>query len=135
LLGHGNTPTHVGNSKILNGTIQNYSANPFRRVDLRAQLHYSVNVLDAIERLKAKLAAIPNVIKSPPPDVEVLTFTEFGPVLAVRPFTHTDQYWQVYFDANKAIIAVGGEAGFPSVERTVKLRDRASLPAAAASRS
>ncbi len=37
-----NVQTHVGNGKILAGTIQNYSANEFRRVDLTAQLHYSV---------------------------------------------------------------------------------------------
>jgi hypothetical protein len=39
---------------------------------------------------------------------------------------------QVYFDANKVIIAVAGEAGFPPVERTVKVKDGAKVPAAAA---
>ena len=55
--------THVGNGKVMSGTIQNFSANPVRRVDLKAQLHHSVDVVDAITRLKAKLAAIPNVAK------------------------------------------------------------------------
>jgi small conductance mechanosensitive channel len=114
--------THVGNGKVLGGTIQNFSANPVRRVDLLAQLHYSVNVHDAMERLRVKLAEIQNVAKAPAPEVNILQFTEFGPVLAVRPYTHTDHYWQVYFDGNKAIAAVAGEAGFPPVERTVKLR-------------
>lgn len=114
--------THVGNGKVLGGTIQNFSANPVRRVDLAAQLHYSVDVHDAIARLKTKLSAIPNVAKSPAPDVEILSFTEFGPVLAVRPYTHTDHYWQVYFDGNKAIVAVATEAGFPAVERTVRTK-------------
>jgi len=114
--------THIGNGKILSGTIQNFSTNPFRRVDLSAQLHYSVNVEDAITRLKAKLAAIPNVASDPAPDVEILQFTEFGPVLAVRPYTHTDHYWQVYFDGNKAIVAVAGEAKFPPVERSVRMK-------------
>lgn len=122
--------THVGNSKIMGGTIQNFSGNPVRRVDLKAQLHYSVNVDDAIARLKVKLAEIPNVSKDPAPDVEILEFTEFGPVLAVRPYTHTDNYWQVYFDGNKAIVSVAGEAGFPPVERTVKVKEPAK-PAAA----
>lgn len=114
--------THIGNNKILSGTIQNFSANPLRRVELVAQLHYSVDVNDAIARLKAKVATIANVSTTTPPDVEVLTFTEFGPVLAVRPHTHTDHYWQVYFDTNKAIIAVAGEAKFPPVERSLKLK-------------
>src|SRR5262249_38433754 len=81
--------THIGNGKILSGTIQNFSANPLRRVDITAQLHYSVPVADAIARLKVKLAEIPNTSKEQGPDVEVLQFTEFGPVLAVRPYTHT----------------------------------------------
>jgi small conductance mechanosensitive channel len=117
-----NVHTHVGNGKILSGTVQNFSANPYRRVDLVAQIHHSVKVEDAIARFKAKLAAIPNVTTSPAPDVEILQFTEFGPVLAVRPYTHTDHYWQVYFDTNKAIAAVAGEAGYPPVERTVQLK-------------
>lgn len=116
-----NIQTHVGNGKVLSGTIQNFSANAFRRVDLVAQLHHSVDVEDAVRRLKAKVSAIPNVLPTPAPDVEILQFTEFGPVLAVRPYTHTDSYWQVYFDTNKAIAAVASEAGFPMVERTVKV--------------
>src|SRR5262245_6607506 len=65
-----NVQTHVGNSKILAGTIQNFSANAHRRVDLLAQLHHSVDVSDAVARLKAKLVAIPNVVAAPAPDVE-----------------------------------------------------------------
>jgi len=30
-----------------------------------------------------------------------------GTVIAVRPFCHTDHYWQVYFDTNKAIADSG----------------------------
>ncbi|HEY8945051.1 MAG TPA: mechanosensitive ion channel family protein [Polyangiaceae bacterium] len=114
--------THVGNNKVLSGTVQNFSANPVRRVDLTAQLHYSVDVNDAIARLKSKLSAIPNVASSPAPDVEILSFSEFGPILAVRPYAHTDHYWQVYFDGNKAIVAVAGEAGFPAVERNLRMK-------------
>jgi small conductance mechanosensitive channel len=45
-------------------------------------------------------------------DVEILEFNLVGPVLAVRPYTHTDHYWQVYFDTNKAIRSA--LAGFPA---------------------
>ena len=31
-------------------------------------------------------------------------FTPEGPQLCVRPYTHTDHYWQVYFDTHKAIL-------------------------------
>jgi small conductance mechanosensitive channel len=55
--------------------------------------------------------------------IEILNFSEFGPVLVVRPSTHTNHYWQVYFDTNKAIAAVAGEAGFPPVERKLTLQN------------
>ena len=47
-------------------------------------------------------------------------------MLVVRPFTHTNHYWQVYFDTNKAIVQVAGEAGFPPVERKLTLQNAAA---------
>jgi small conductance mechanosensitive channel len=37
-----NVQTFVGNAKIMGGTIKNFSNNPYRRVDLTAQLDHSV---------------------------------------------------------------------------------------------
>jgi len=106
----------VGNNKIFSDNIQNYSTNAYRRVDRTAQLAHSVNVHDAIKRLKESLAKIPNVVATPAPDVEVIDFTPLGPVLAVRPYTNTSHYWQVYFDTNKAITDTFGAAAYPVPE-------------------
>lgn len=118
-----NVRTFVGNNKVLSDNVQNFTANPYRRVDLVAQLDNSVNHAEAIERLKTRLARIPNVVTNPVPDVEVLTFTPLGPVLAVRPYCHNAHYWQVYFDTNRAICEVGGEAGFPAPEQHVRVHN------------
>jgi small conductance mechanosensitive channel len=59
------------------------------------------------------VSKIPNVAKSPAPVVEIVDFTTRGPLLAIRPYTHNDNYWQVYFDTNKAIVQTFGEAGYP----------------------
>ena len=100
-----NTPdnvlTVVGNNKIFLDTIQNFSANPYRRVDLKAQLNHSVDHNRATQLLKERLAKIPNVKTDPAPDVEILEFNLAGPVLAVRPYCHMDHYWQDYFDTNR----------------------------------
>ncbi|MBI2687547.1 MAG: mechanosensitive ion channel family protein [Acidobacteria bacterium] len=117
-----NVSAFVGNNKVFGDTIQNYSANPFRRVDRTAQLHGSVDANSAIALLKQKLLTIPNVVSSPPPDVEILDFNLLGPVLAVRPYTHTDHYWQVYFDTNKLLRDSFGEAGYPAPEQQITLR-------------
>lgn len=109
-----NIKTFVGNGKIFGDNIQNFSANPYRRVDLVAQLNHSVDANQAIDLLKTALAKIPNVVTAPAPDVEILQFTAMGPVLAVRPYTNNDHYWQVYFDTNRLIRDTFGEAGFPA---------------------
>jgi small conductance mechanosensitive channel len=107
-----NVVVFVGNNSIFAGNIKNFSANAFRRVDLLAQLAQGTDHKQAIALLKQRLEAIPNVVKAPAPDVEILEFNPMGPVLAVRPYTHTDHYWQVYFDTNRLIRESFGEAGF-----------------------
>ena len=118
-----NVRTFVGNGKILGDNIQNFTANPYRRVDLVAQLDNSVAHAEAIRLLKDRLGRIPNVVAAPAPDVEILSFTPLGPVLAVRPYCHNDNYWQVYFDTNRAIREVGGDAAFPAPQQHIFVRN------------
>jgi small conductance mechanosensitive channel len=119
-----NVSAFVGNGKIFGDTIMNFSASPYRRVERTAQLAHSVDTQDAIGRLKAALADIPNVQKEPAPVVEIVDFNERGPVLAVRPYTHNDHYWQVAFDANRAIKDTFGAAGYPVPEAYSVVRQR-----------
>jgi small conductance mechanosensitive channel len=121
-----NVQTYVGNAKVMNGTIKNFSANAYRRVELTAQLDHSVDPADAVRRLKDALPKIANVMRDPAPAVEILTFNERGPVLAVRPFVHTDHYWQVYFDTNRVIRETFGAAGYPAAEAHHVVRQRAA---------
>ena len=116
-----NVKTIVGNGKIMSGDIKNFSANPHRRVELVAQLAGSADAHKAIALLKEAVSKVANITKSPLVDVEILEFNEFGPKLAVRPYCHTDHYWQVYFDTNKAIADTLGAAGFPVATRPVKI--------------
>ena len=72
--------------------------------------------------LRAGVAKIPNVLTQPAPEVSILDINLVGPVIAVRPYCHTDHYWQVYFDTNAAIIRVAGEAGWPAPTPTQIMR-------------
>jgi small conductance mechanosensitive channel len=109
-----NVSTLIGNGKIFGDTIQNFSVLPVRRVERVAQLAIGVDALDAISRFKAAVATIPNVSTQMPPEVNLLDIKLEGPQIAVRPYTHTDHYWQVYFDTNEAIVRVCKEAGWPA---------------------
>ena len=109
-----NVMTIVGNGKVFGDTIQNFSVLPVRRVERVAQLAGSVDPLDAIARLKAAIEKIPNVSTARAPEVNLLDMNLNGPVIAVRPYAHTDHYWQVYFETNEAIVRVCKEAGWPA---------------------
>jgi small conductance mechanosensitive channel len=85
-------------------------------------LDHSADHTKAIQLLKERLAKIPNVLTDPAPDVEILEFNLAGPVLAVRPYVHNDNYWQVYFDTNRVIREALGEAGFAVPEQHMVMR-------------
>jgi len=127
-----NTPdnirTIIGNNKIFSDTIQNFSANAYRRVDLTATINGAVDHHDAIRLLKTRLAAIPNVLGTPAPDVDVLQFTPAGPVLCVRPYCSNDNYWQVYFDTNRMIREAFGAAGYPAPMPAFAISGAAAAP-------
>jgi small conductance mechanosensitive channel len=120
-----NVRTIVGNNKIVSDTIQNFSANPYRRVDLTAQLAHCVDVRDAVAMLKDRIAKIPNVLTAPAPDVEILQFTLAGPVLAVRPYCNNAHYWQVYFDTNRVIRDSFASARYPVPEQHFRVQSPA----------
>src|SRR3954465_13758295 len=57
-----NVHTIVGNNKVFGDTIQNFSANPYRRVDLTVIISNSVDHRDAIRVLKQRLSTTANVL-------------------------------------------------------------------------
>jgi small conductance mechanosensitive channel len=116
-----NVMTLVGNGKIFADTVMNYSSRPTRRVERAMQIAGSVDPLDAMARLRAAVAAIPNVAADPAPEVNLLETNLVGHVIAVRPYCHTDHYWQVYFDTNEAMVRVAQQAGWPAPTPATKM--------------
>ena len=121
-----NTPDNVqvmvGNNKIFGDTIQNFSASAYRRVDLKCQISGAADHVAAMQVLREHIGAIPNVLKEPAVQVDILEFSGLGPVLAVRPCCTNANYWQVYFDSNRVIREALAEAGFPSPEHAMVVR-------------
>jgi small conductance mechanosensitive channel len=116
-----NVLTLVGNGKIFGDNIMNYSARATRRVERVMQVAGSVDPLDAIARLRAAVAVIPNVAAEPAPELSLLETNLIGHIIAVRPYCHTDHYWQVYFDTNEAMVRVAKEAGWPAPTPATKM--------------
>jgi small conductance mechanosensitive channel len=118
-----NVRTIVGNNKIFSDTIQNYSANASRRVDVTATIQQLSDLDDSVGLLKDRLKTTPNVLASPAPQVEFLQFTPEGAVLCVRPWCAHANYWQVYFDTTRHIHDVFGDALLPGRRPAYVLTD------------
>lgn len=108
-----NVRTIIGNNKVVMDNIQNYSATGYRRVDLQAPLHYTVDAPQAIALVKTQIKRIPNVLAQPEPVVEILQLAREGTMIAVRPYCKNEDYWQVYFDANRTVQEAFKAAGYP----------------------
>lgn len=83
-------------------------------MELSAQISGAANPNLVIAAMKERIKKIPNISAEPAPDVVITSFTAVGPVLAVRPYTSNEHYWQVYFDTNMAIHEVLGDGVFPA---------------------
>ena len=80
---------------------------PFRRVDLTVQLPPGVDPEAVSVRLRQRMRKIPNLLDTPEPVVEILSFnivgTAVAPMLAVRPWCRNEDYQQVFFETARAI--------------------------------
>ena len=115
--------TLVGNNKVFSEVIRNYSALPERRVDCQLKLAHGVDAQEAMARIRDALASVPHVCTTPPPEIGIAEFSAEGPVLNVRPFTHTDHYWQVYYDTHRVALGAMVEAGYPVPEKPLRIRE------------
>ncbi|HWU87254.1 MAG TPA: mechanosensitive ion channel family protein [Kofleriaceae bacterium] len=106
--------TFVGNNKLFAENIQNMTSSTARRVDLVAQVAHGADVAEARRLLLERVAAIPNVLKTPAPVVEILEFNAMGTLLVVRPFVDNAHYWAVYFATNAVISEIFGAARYPA---------------------
>jgi small conductance mechanosensitive channel len=106
--------TFIGNNKVFSDNLRNMTDSHARRVDLVAQVAHGVDVDDARRRLRERIAAIPHVLTSPAPVVDILEFNAAGTLLAVRPFVDNAHYGDVYFATNEAIRQTFGTAGYPA---------------------
>ncbi|MEH6584177.1 MAG: mechanosensitive ion channel family protein [Halioglobus sp.] len=93
----------IPNSKIWGDVIKNVTAQKLRRVDLEFGIGYS----DDIEKAERVLAEIVEshamVLKSPETMIKLHTLGESSVNFVVRPWTKTDNYWDVYWDLTREV--------------------------------
>lgn len=101
-----NTPENktviIPNGAMSNGNITNYATAGMMRVDLEMGISYDSDIKKAKEVLMKVMVEHPKVMKDPAPFVGVSALADSSVNLAVRPFSHPDDYWDVYFDIYEA---------------------------------
>jgi small conductance mechanosensitive channel len=93
----------IPNSSIWGGTIRNITAQATRRVDMTIGVGYGEDLDRTQEVLMEIIAAHPLVLSDPAPAVKVTKLGESSVDFAVRPWSKTGDYWDVYWDLTKAI--------------------------------
>ena len=115
----------VPNGKITDGTIQNYSAERERRIDLTIGCGYN----DDLKAVKATLQEIVNqedkVLQSPAPIVAVGELGDSSVNFIVRPWVNSADYWDVRYALTEKIKLAFDESGFtfPFPSRDLFLHD------------
>jgi len=101
----------IPNGPMANGNIINYSADGRMRVDLVFGMAHDMSITAAREALVASMKKNPKVLQNPEPSVTVNKINQDGVELAVRPWCHPDEYWDVYFgvyeEGRNALMAAG----------------------------
>ncbi len=107
-----NVMTLVANNKLFNDNIQNFSANPYRKVKCSAQLDHGADHNLAFHLLKERVSQIAHVLPHPEPGVEIANFTAMGPVLEVSASCEPQYFGNVTAEVNRAICETLGDGGF-----------------------
>ncbi len=116
-----NTPENktviIPNGPLSNGNIINYTNEGHLRVDLTIGVSYDADIKKTKEVLMNVLTSNDKVLKDPAPTVNVCELADSSVNFAVRPWSSTDHYWDVYFDTlencKNALDAAGIEIPYP----------------------
>ncbi len=93
----------IPNSAIMGGTITNYSAMPTRRVDISVGVGYNDDLKKVREVLADLLRQDSRILQDPAPTIAVAELGDSSVNYAVRIWTKSEDYWDVFFATNEAI--------------------------------
>lgn len=117
LTGLSNREIIIPNGALSNGTIVNFSTEGTRRVDLVFGVSYDADIKQTKDVIMNVLTSHPKVLKDPAPSVNVLELADSSVNFAVRPWSKSEDYWDVYFGITEnvklALDAAGIEIPYP----------------------
>lgn len=96
LLSPENKTIFIPNGAVMNGNIKNYTLEGILRVDLKIGVSYEADIREAKKILMEVLKNNNKVLQDPAPAVTVADLGDSAVVFNVRPYSTTDNYWDVY---------------------------------------
>lgn len=93
----------IPNGPLSTGVMVNYTANDTRLVDMTFGIAYGESTDLAKDTIMGILQSHPKVLKDPAPAVMVKELADSSVNFAARVWVNTPDYWDVYFDTQKAV--------------------------------
>jgi small conductance mechanosensitive channel len=93
----------VPNKQVWGGIIRNVTHQDKRRVDMTFGIGYSDDIPKAEQVLTEIITSHEKVLKDPEPVVRLNTLGESSVDFVVRPWSKTDDYWDVYWDVTREV--------------------------------
>lgn len=101
----------IPNGAIANNTITNITANPTRRIELVVGVGYDDDLLLAKDVIWEIIKEEPRILAEPKPLVAVSELADSSVNLVLRPWTLTEDYWDVYYSLVEKIKLTFDERG------------------------
>ena len=101
----------IPNSVITNATVENYSANELRRVDLTFTTSYGADIDEVKKAILSLAENHPLVLKDPAPFVRVASHGDSAINYTCRLWVESANYWDVNFDMLESVKKAFDEKG------------------------
>jgi small conductance mechanosensitive channel len=93
----------IPNAQVTAGTIQNFTANDTRMINLTIGVSYDDDLKKAKQVIESVLTADARILKTPAPTVAVSELGDSSVKIVVRPWVKPADYWDVYFDITEKL--------------------------------
>jgi len=116
-----NKVVYIPNGALSSGTITNYSRENTRRLEWIVGVEYGENYDKVEATVRQILTSDGRVLNAPEPFVALHALDASSVNVVIRAWVKSEDYWNVYFDVNKAVYAIFNKEGigFPFPQLTV----------------
>ena len=108
-----NVAISIPNGDITSSTINNYSSEPLRRVDMNFCASYDARTEDVKAAILEAIARDPKILQDPEPFIRLNAYKESVVEYVVRVWCQGADYWDVHFNLNENVRECFAEKGVP----------------------